>query len=66
MAPFPNTVIGLIEELEDMYPQKCIDPEETRAEANYYAGKAGLTVELRARFDADTKKEKDALPKVLS
>lgn len=65
VRPIPTTTIGLIEELEGMYPQKCISPTETRPEADHYSGKADLVLELRNRYDAETKRDKDALPKVL-
>lgn len=65
MRALPNTIIGLIEMLEKLYPQRCIKSDETRPEADNYSGKASLVVELRARFEAETKREKHSLPKIL-
>lgn len=45
MRTLPNTVPALIEELDKLYPPRCIKPQETLAEAQRYAG-AREVVEL--------------------
>ena len=65
MKALPNSIIGLIESLEEQYPQRCLRPQETRPEADHYAGKAGLVAELRARYECEIKQNKNSLPKVL-
>lgn len=65
MRTLPNSIIGLIEELERQYPQRCIRPDETLAEAHHHAGRAALVLELRQRYDAETRRESARLPPVL-
>jgi hypothetical protein len=61
----PNSIIGLLEELEADYPPKCKDPEESLEAHAVYAGKCELVELLRARYEAGMKSEKKGLPKVL-
>jgi hypothetical protein len=56
MRPLPITLSGVIEELESLYPARCIGPEETPENAHRYAGKVELIAELRGRHDAVTKR----------
>ena len=65
MRQIPNSIIGLLEELEATYPPKCKDPDESLEAHAQYAGKANLTVLLRARYEAGMKSNKKGLPKVL-
>ena len=65
MRQLPNTVVGMIEELEADYPPKCKTSDETLEEHMLYAGSAALVTLLRARYAAGLKKSKDALPKVI-
>lgn len=66
MRPMPLSVIGLIEELEVQYPQRCKKPEETLEAHAHYAGSAALVTLLRARYEAINKAEQNELPKVLT
>ncbi len=65
MRKIPNSIIGLLEELEADYPPKCKDPSESLEEHAQYAGKVSLISVLRGRFEAGMKSDKKALPKVL-
>ena len=62
----PNSVIGLIEELEASTPPKCIESNQSLADANRYAGKVELIAHLRARYEAGMRKDRKGLPKVLT
>lgn len=62
MKTLPNTVPGLIEELEALYPPRCIGPEESLRAADRYAGRRELVDELKARLQATEKRAlRDAL-----
>jgi hypothetical protein len=65
MRLIPNSIIGLLEELEADYPPKCKDPDESLEEHANYAGKVDLIATLRGRFEAGMKSAKKELPKVL-
>jgi len=65
MRVLPNSVIGLLEQLEADYPPKCKDPDETLEVHAQYAGKVALVVLLRGRYEAELKKNVKELPKVL-
>lgn len=65
MRLLPNSVIGLLEELEADYPPKCKTPDESLEDHMLYAGSAALVSLLRARYEAGLKKEKKGLPTVL-
>lgn len=56
MRPLPLTLLGVIEELESLYPARCIGPEETPENAHRYAGKVELIAELRGRHAAADKR----------
>ena len=56
MRPLPITHSGVIEELEALYPARCIGPNETPESAHRYAGKVELIAELRGRHDAVNKR----------
>lgn len=66
MRLLPNTVIGLIEQLEADFPPKCKSPDESLEDHMLYAGKVSLITILRSRFDAGTKQNVKGLPKVLT
>lgn len=65
MRVLPNSVIGLIEELEADYPPKCKYLEESLEAHAQYAGKTDLVRLLRGRYEAELKKNVKELPKVL-
>ena len=65
MRQIPNSIIGLLEELEATYPPKCKDPSESLEEHSQYAGKVRLISDLRGRYEAGMKSNKKGLPKVL-
>lgn len=66
MRAMPNTVIGLIEQLEADNPPKCKSPDESLDEHMHYSGKVALIEYLRARYEAEIKREQKGLPNVLS
>jgi hypothetical protein len=66
MRALPHSVLSLIEELEADYPPKCKSPEESLETHAHYAGSVSLVSLLRARYDAESRREKKGLPKVLS
>lgn len=66
MRMLPNTVIGLLEELEVDFPPKCKTPDESLDEHMLYAGHVSLVTLLRARYEAGLRKENKGLPKVLT
>ena len=49
----PNTVVGLIEELETAYPPRCRKTTESELEHERYAGASDLVRRLRERLEAD-------------
>lgn len=51
MNPIPNSVVELIEELEEMFPPACKDPNETLEQHARYAGRVELIEEIRTRYD---------------
>jgi hypothetical protein len=54
--------MGMIEELESLYPARCIGPKESPEDAHRYAGKVELIAELRARLNvADSKPELESV-----
>jgi hypothetical protein len=61
----PNSIVGLLEELEADYPPKCKTPDESLEEHAVYAGKCELIATLRARYKAGMRVEKSKLLKVL-
>ena len=65
MRMLPNSVIGLLEELEVDYPPKCKSPDETLEAHAQYAGKVELVSILRGRYDAELKKNVKKLPQIL-
>lgn len=66
MRLLPNSVIGLLEELEADYPPKCKTSDETLEDHAQYAGGVTLVLLLRARYQAGLRREKSKLPKVLT
>lgn len=66
MKYIPNTVVGLIEELENMYPARCMKAGETLEDHLLYAGRVSLISEMRSRYDAATRSEQGELERVLS
>lgn len=64
MKTMPNTVLGLIEELEELYPPRCFGSDEDLHDHLRYAGKVELIARLRARFER-TEKAANKLPNVL-
>jgi hypothetical protein len=65
MKPLPDTVLGLIELIEAEYPPRCKHPEESLECHMLYAGSVLVGKELRARYEANLKRDKTALPKVI-
>ena len=65
MRLLPNSVVGIIEELEADYPPRCKTPDESLEEHMCYAGSVAVVTKLRARYEAGIKKEQRGLPKVL-
>lgn len=65
MKPVPNSVIGLIEELERNNPARCIQPAEDLHAHLRYAGRVELVAELRGRYEAELRINKKSLPTVL-
>jgi hypothetical protein len=65
VRPLPVTIVGLLEELEQNYPPRCIGKAETPEDAHRYAGKVELIAELRARINATEKNSKE-LDRVLT
>ncbi len=65
MRHIPNSIAGLLEELEADYPPKCKDPSESLEDHAHYAGKVSLINTLRGRFNAGMKSEKSKLPNIL-
>jgi hypothetical protein len=61
----PNSIIGLLEELEASYPPKCKSPDESLEQHAWYAGKVSLISDLRGRYEAGMKANNKGLPKVL-
>lgn len=56
--PIANTVPELIEQLEGMYPPRCIRPDESLEEAHRYAGRQALVTELREWLEYTDKHHK--------
>ena len=50
MRLLPDTVEGLLEDLETHYPPCCKDPSETLEQHYNYAGQVQLIADLRARY----------------
>ena len=50
MRPLPDTVEGLLEDLETHYPPRCKDPSETLEQHCNYAGQVQLIADLRVRY----------------
>lgn len=50
MNPLPQTVEALIEELEAIYPPRCIGRHDSLETAHRYAGASELVGELRLRL----------------
>lgn len=65
MKALPNTIVGLIEELEELYPAKCKEADETLEDHARYAGKVELVARLRSRLSTETKRNTKELPTVL-
>ena len=62
MRHLPPTVFGLLEQLDEMYPARCIEADETPSAAHRYAGRRELIDELKERFKATERRAtKDAL-----
>lgn len=51
MRPIPNSVPELIEDLEEHYPARCIEPNESPEAAHRYAGQVDLIATLRQRLE---------------
>ncbi len=51
MRPLPETVEGLLDDLETHYPPRCKDPSETLEQHALYAGQVQLIADLRVRYD---------------
>ena len=66
MRNLPHSVAGLLDELEADYPPRCKTSDETLDEHMLYAGSVKLIKVLRDRFDAVERKNKKALPSVLT
>lgn len=65
MTPVPNSIIGLLEELERHNPPRCMKAGEDLNSHLRYAGRVELVTELRSRYDAETRRNKKSLPTVL-
>lgn len=65
MKPLPNTVIGLIEEMESNFPPACKVADESLEDHARYAGKVELITNLRNRFEVNLRREKNKLPDIL-
>lgn len=65
MKTLPNSVIGLIEELEELYPARCMKTDESLEDHLRYAGKVDVVERLRERYEVGIKADKKSLPKVL-
>ena len=65
MRQLPNTVLGMIEELEHEYPARCKRHDESLEQHANYAGAVSLIENLRGRFEAAQRVEQHSLPKVL-
>ena len=50
MKPIPESVEALLAELEELYPPRCILPEERLEDAHRYAGSVDLVSDLRRRY----------------
>ncbi len=51
MRPLPESVAGLLEDLETHYPPRCKDPSESLEQHLHYAGQVQLIADLRTRYD---------------
>ncbi len=51
MRPLPETVEGLLEDLETHYPPRCKDPSESLEQHTNYAGQVQLIADLRVRYE---------------
>ena len=47
----------LVEELEQRFPQKCIHPMDSMADAHHYAGEVHLVEFLRKQYEEQQKAE---------
>ena len=56
MKYLPSKVPELVAQLEETYPHRCIEPDQTLAEAHRYAGKVELIGWLRDKLNATEKK----------
>lgn len=64
MRIIPNSAEELIEDLEEHYPPRCIEPMETLEDAHRYAGMVELIQNLRARLEYT--KEEAALEELIT
>jgi len=51
MRAIPTDSESLLAQLEDQYPARCRQPDETERDHERYAGKVDLIKELRSRLD---------------
>ena len=51
MRPLPESVKDLLDDLEDLFPPRCIEPQERPDDAHRYAGKVELVADLRRRYE---------------
>lgn len=55
MKPLPNFSVDLIQELDELYPPKCIAPRQALEDAHRYAGQRELIDTLKARLEVTLK-----------
>lgn len=51
MRPLPDHTRDLLDDLEEHYPPRCIEPLESLEDAHRYAGMVELIATLRARYE---------------
>lgn len=51
MRMMPDSVEGLLADLEAHYPPRCKDPAETLEQHAHYAGQVTLIADLRLRYE---------------
>ena len=52
MKPLPRTAEALVEELDELYPPRCIGRNQSPEDAHRYAGARELVEKLLQRRDA--------------
>lgn len=58
MRPTPDSVEGLLADLESTNPPRCKDPNETIDQHMMYAGRVELIAELRTRYEWTVKDQR--------